>query len=93
MKKYQVWIEATGPSTGTEGCNTTGAGLMGEAEANDFDQAIQIVCMNPPHEGKRFLHRGTDGHWRYYGARMYETEAEALVAWNSEDKRPSAKEE
>lgn len=91
--RYEVWCEAAGPSTGTEGRNTFEAHLVAVVEAADWDDAVRKAYNGRKDDS--YVYRQTNGTWSYWGCRLWDNEADARIAFSGRatDKRPSAKEE
>lgn len=70
--KYQIWsegYEATG--------NSSGADLLGEAEANDFASACSVLFEGSEHAKYFDKQRLT-----YWGCRLFDNEQDARKAFN-----------
>lgn len=84
MKEYEVWMEgfrATGESSG--------AVLLGKANANSFAAACHIVnCTNYLESLKKEMHSADSERWDYdpkdlscWGCRLFESESQARKAF------------
>ena len=76
--KYEIWVEGYA-ATGSYG----EAQKIGEAEADSFDEAVQIIDEEIKHDGRDFgeLRHEKTGHWSFWGCRLFDNENDARASF------------
>jgi len=67
----------------SEGYNATGenspAVLLGTADTPDFDSAVRFVQARS--DSPELYHQHDDGHWTYWGCRLFDNRTEAVISF------------